>query len=322
MLSIDEAMAAFQPALPLAVGFSGGADSTVLLHACAARWPNQMAAVHVHHGLQAAADGFVVYCQRVCNALGIPLIVRHIDARHHAGDSPEDAARRARYACFDTVANERIGGTPVRTIALAQHADDQVETLLLALSRGGGVAGLAAMPASWTRGTLAYARPLLSVPAPALRQWLAANRISWIEDPTNHVSRFTRNRIRQQVLPALEAALPQFRTTFARSARHAAEASALCMEFAVADLVATGDPPAIDALQGLSTARQANVLRHWLRKVHATTPSAAQLSELLAQVSDCRTRGHHIALSVGRGQIVRDGTVLRFAAALQKPGNL
>ncbi|KAI5931809.1 Integrin beta-7 [Manis javanica] len=147
-------------------------------------------------------------------------------------------------------------------MALAQHADDQVETLLLALSRGAGVAGLAAMPAQWSRADLEWHRPLLDLPGQALRDWLAARGQAWVEDPTNADARYTRNRIRAQLLPALQQAFPQFRATFARSSRHCAEAAELLQEMAQADLAAIGTP-GITALQALSPARQANVLRHW-----------------------------------------------------------
>ena len=102
--SFDAAMRAFAPALPLAVGLSGGADSTALLLACARRWPGQVQAIHVHHGLQAAADGFEQHCTALCRSLDVPLTVRRLDARHAPGRSPEDAARQARYKAFESVA--------------------------------------------------------------------------------------------------------------------------------------------------------------------------------------------------------------------------
>ena len=134
----------FVPPLPLAIAYSGGADSSALLRACAQRWPGQVRALHVHHGLQAAADDFLQHCQQVCRQLQVPLAVAQVDARAQPGQSPEDAARQHRYAALTQLA--RTGtAQPAASIALAQHADDQVETLLLALSRGAGVAGLAAM---------------------------------------------------------------------------------------------------------------------------------------------------------------------------------
>ncbi|WP_291939864.1 tRNA lysidine(34) synthetase TilS [Limnohabitans sp.] len=306
----EQALAGFSPGLPFAVAFSGGADSTALLLACARRWPGQVRAVHIHHGLQAAADGFEAHCRALCLALGVPLAVRRVQAGHAPGQSPEDAARQARYAALaEAVKTE---WPEVRDVALAQHADDQIETLLIALSRGAGLPGLASMPAHWQRQGLAWHRPWLVVPGASLREWLQSQGQSWVEDPSNTDEKFTRNRIRARVLPALAEALPAFRETFARSAAHAAQAQEVLNEVAAQDLAQVGVPPRIQALQQLSRARQALVLRHWLRQLHATTPSTAQLHELLDQVAACTTRGHRLHLKVGQGFVERDGPSLSF----------
>ncbi|QIL79384.1 tRNA lysidine(34) synthetase TilS [Diaphorobacter sp. HDW4A] len=306
-ITFETALQSFKPRLPLAVALSGGADSTALLIACAARWPGQVQALHVHHGLQAAADGFEAHCRILCARLSVPLTVRHVDARHANGQSPEDAARQARYGALEGM----LGEMPdIRSAALAQHADDQIETIVLALSRGAGVAGIAAMPMQWGRAGVDWHRPLLQTGGADIRRWLKEQGADWVEDPTNADERYTRNRIRKHVLPVLESVFPQFRDTFARSAEHAAQAAELLQELAVQDLQNLGNPPSIKALQGLSRARQANVLRHWLRLSHATTPSAAQLSALLDQVAACTTRGHRIHLKVGRGFIERKDGLL------------
>lgn len=306
--SLDAAILDFAPALPLGVALSGGADSVALLVACHDRWPGQVHALHVHHGLQRAADDFEQHCEQLCATLSIPLRRARIDARHGAGQSPEDAARQARYAALEVLALQ--SPMPLCSVALAQHADDQVETLLLALSRGAGIPGLAAMPSHWTRAGLQWHRPLLRVASADVRSWLVARHVRWIEDPTNTDERFTRNRIRSQLLPALHSAFPAFRDTFTRSADHAAQASELLQEMAEQDMRAVGLPPDIAALRGLSRARQANVLRHWLRAYHQTTPATAQLSELLNQIAACTTRGHRIRIKVGRGFAVREGDAL------------
>lgn len=308
-VSLDQAMQAFVPALPMAVAYSGGADSTALLHACALRWPGQITAIHVHHGLHAAADGFEAHCRQTCTQLLVPLTVVHVDARHQIGQSPEDAARRHRYAALTQHALQAFA-QPMASIALAQHADDQVETLLLALSRGAGVAGLAAMPAQWQRDGLDWHRPLLDVSAADIRHWLKTQAIVWVEDPTNTDPSYTRNRIRAQLLPALEQVFPQFRDTFARSSAHAAQAKQLQHDLAQLDLQSVGVPPAIQALQQLSAERQANVVRHWLLEHHHVTPTAAQLKELLRQVGACQTRGHRIHIKLGYGFAVRNGSKL------------
>lgn len=309
--TLVEAVQAFAPTtLPLAVAFSGGADSTALLLACAERWPGQVQAVHIHHGLQAAADDFVRHCEAFCAGLQVPLQVLRVQAQPAPGESPEDAARKARYKAFRALALIPSAQPAIKTIVLAQHADDQVETLLLALSRGAGLPGLASMPAAWLRDGIHYHRPLLGVRADHIRGWLAQRGVAYINDPTNADQRFTRNRIRAQLLPVLEAAFPQFRETFARSAAHAAQAQTVLVEVAVQDLAAVGHPPAIAALQNLSFARQANVLRHWLTGRHRTTPSTAQLHELQRQIAACTTRGQKIHIKVGAGFAVRRGLLL------------
>lgn len=312
MTTVDDALRVFSPELPLAVAYSGGADSTALLLACAEKWPGQVRALHVHHGLQAAADEFASHCEAVCAQLQVPLRVSRVMAGHAPGESPEDAARNARYEAFRALAHEEWAQPAIKSIALAQHADDQVETLLLALSRGAGLPGLSAMPASWQRGGLDYHRPLLQVPASEIRAWLARRGAAFIEDPTNTDERFTRNRIRARLLPALAETFPQFRDTFARSARHAAQAQALLLEVAREDLQLLGSPPEIKALQLLSSPRQANVLRHWLLDAHRATPSAAQLEQLLMQVAACTTRGHQIHLKVASGHVTRAGDHLQY----------
>ena len=309
----EQALADFSPGLPFAVAFSGGADSTALLLACARRWPGQVRAVHIHHGLQAAADGFEAHCRALCQALGVPLAVRRVQAGNAPGQSPEDAARQARYAALaEAVQSE---WPEVCDVALAQHADDQIETLLIALSRGAGLPGLASMPAHWQRQGLSWHRPWLALPGAALREWLQIEGQTLVEDPSNGDEKFTRNRIRARVLPVLAEAFPAFRETFARSAVHAAQAQEVLNDVAAQDLAQVGVPPRVQAVQQLSRARQALVLRHWLRQHHATTPSAAQLNELLDQVAACTTRGHRLHLKVGLGFAMRNGQWLVWQAA-------
>jgi tRNA(Ile)-lysidine synthase len=292
-----------------AVALSGGADSTAMLWACAKRWPERVHAIHIHHGLQDAADGFEVHCVQLCAQLHVPLVVVRVNAAHAAGESPEDAARQARYTALRDTLQTHWGGQ-IKDVVLAQHADDQAETLLLALSRGAGLPGLACMPAVAERQGVTYRRPWLHVPGQQLRDALQAVGQPWVEDPTNTDTRYTRNRIRAHLLPAIEQAFPSFRQTFVRSAAHAAQAQTLLQELAEQDLAAVGQPPQIKALQALSEARQANVLRHWL-VLESSPASTAQLQALLGQVKACTTRGHQIDIKVGRGFVRRDGAVLR-----------
>jgi len=296
------------------VALSGGADSTALLLACARRWPGEVVAIHVHHGLQAAADDFERHCAALCRDISVPLRVRHVDARHAAGESPEDAARMARYRAIDAAVRSDDGGILFPAVALAQHADDQVETMLLALSRGAGLPGLAAMPRRRVRHGVVFHRPLLDVSAASIRTWLKAQGVAHVDDPMNADEALTRNRIRARLLPALELAFPQFRETFSRSARHAAQAQQLLDALAAEDLlrVKTAAGVSIAALQAMDGARQANLLRHWLRLAHGVSASAAQLRELQQQISACTTRGHQIRIKVAGGFVVRSAADLSW----------
>lgn len=332
---------------PYIVAFSGGADSTALLLMALEAAPGRVQAVHVHHGLQAAADDFAAHAQVFCAERGVPLTVLKVNAQAAAGQSPEDAARKARYhaisehvlrekkhlahvkpaqSAHDLIADEALHILP--TVLLAQHADDQVETLLLALSRGAGVDGLAGMAARFERHGVPWARPFLSdemfMGSEEIRQWLQSKGLQarqpgsanigqgWVEDPTNQSLQFTRNRIRAKLLPALAEVFPHYRTTFARSARHMAQALELLAQSAM-DLEATvGLPPQIKALQQLSLASQANYLRHWLKTQHQVAGSEAQMQELLSQIKACITRGHSIRIKLGAGMVLREGEVLRY----------
>jgi tRNA(Ile)-lysidine synthase len=327
---------------PYIVAYSGGADSTALLLMALEAAPGQVSAVHVHHGLQAAADDFASHCEVFCRERGVPLSILRVNAHAAPGQSPEDAARKARYQAISEHAlklnwpvdsMESAQGAPElivseATVLLAQHADDQVETLLLALSRGAGVDGLAGMAAQFNRHGVQWARPFLNeslfMGSQQIRQWLAERGLKarepgsanlgqgWVEDPTNRSMDFTRNRIRAKLLPVLEEVFPQYRETFARSARNMAQAVDLLALSAMDLVAAIGLPPMIKPLQVLAPAQQANYLRHWLKTQHHAMGSEAQMNELLSQIKACTTRGHSIRIKLGRGFVLRDGDVLRF----------
>ena len=316
--------AGVNPSMPTAVAFSGGADSTALLLACAELWSAvdkstgalaPLTAVHVHHGLQAAADSFVEHCKRFCERYEIPLHIEYIKAAHKLGESPEDAARSARYKAFAHVLQTQWGGR-VQRVLLGQHADDQIETLLLALSRGAGLPGLSSMAPSFERLGVGYARPFLNISAESIKDWLRVKGQDWIEDPTNQDTQFTRNKIRSDVIPSLYKAFPSFRQTAARSAKHAAQAQLLLNELAAEDLKRVETPPKLKLLQALSEHRCANALRFWFTSM-GVIPSQTQLQELISQIGRCRTRGHKIELKIGHGFVSRAGEVLSWSELLQ-----
>ena len=255
------------------VGFSGGLDSAVLLHALAQLAQRQsvppILAIHVHHGLQAVADAWPEHCRQVCEALGVPLDVVRVQVE--PGASLERAARDARYAAFA----DRLGEGDL--LLTAQHRDDQAETLLFRLLRGAGVRGLAAMPTERALGQGRLMRPLLAVSRAELQAYAGAQGLRWIEDPSNQCADHARNYLRLQVLPPISQRWPQATANMARTAAHMAEAQALLDELAQADLAAAQAPSPFDwlalpnlclpALRVLSPARQRNVLRYWLAHV-------------------------------------------------------
>ncbi|MGE8150871.1 tRNA lysidine(34) synthetase TilS [Pseudomonas vancouverensis] len=252
------------------IAFSGGLDSTVLLHLLAHLAKTEslpaLRAIHVHHGLQSAADAWPQHCQAVCDALGVPLQVVRVTVQ--AGASLERAAREARYAAFASL-------TEVDGVLLTgQHRDDQAETLLFRLVRGAGVRGLSAMPAQRPLGQGTLVRPLLDVTRAELEAYARAHQLSWIEDPSNQDRQFSRNYLRHQVLPRLSERWPQAQASMARSAAHLREAQGLLDELAQIDLAPAAKPgefhwlglPSLvmAPLTRLSCARQRNALSHWL----------------------------------------------------------
>ncbi|RON54923.1 tRNA lysidine(34) synthetase TilS [Pseudomonas frederiksbergensis] len=253
------------------IAFSGGLDSTVLLHLLAhlAKIHSlpALSALHVHHGLQTVADAWPQHCQSVCDALGVPLQVVRVQVQ--PGASLERAARDARYGAF-------IDATRVNDVLLtAQHRDDQAETLLFRLLRGAGVRGLSGMPCERALGQGHLLRPLLDVTRAELEAYAAEHQLSWIEDPSNEDRQFSRNYLRHQVFPVLTERWPQAHSTMARSAAHLREAQGLLDELALIDLTDAGNPSDFDwlglrslelaSLAKLSDARQRNVLSYWLK---------------------------------------------------------
>lgn len=259
------------------VGFSGGLDSTVLLHALAATAAIRAAglrALHVHHGLQAQADAWVAHCVATCAELGVELIVHRAQVDLRNGDGPEAAARAARHAAF---AREL---KPGERLALAHHLDDQAETLLLRLLRASGSDGLAAMRESRAFGEGKLWRPLLQIPREDLLAYAREHDLRWIEDPSNADESFDRNFLRQRVLPLLRERWPSANQSLARSAALLADdASALRDETArrLAGMLTT-DPQALQVSVLLAEPAywRAHALRQWVESLgYPPLPGAA-----------------------------------------------
>jgi len=273
----------------LTVALSGGRDSVALLAALAQVAPARgwtVTAVHVHHGLSPHADAWADFCRALCQRLGVPLAVHRVQVADSDGKGLEAAARRARYGVFAQLEGEAL--------VLGHHQEDQAETLLFNLLRGSGVRGLAAMPARRLlprpgQPPLALLRPLLEVPRARIEAWLQAQGLGWIEDESNADTAFSRNFLRQEVMPLLQSRFPAA-SSLSRAARLAGEGESLLEELAAQDLaqVAGEGCLALARLAALSPARQRNLLRYWLRRHGLTMPDEAALDELLHQLADCR----------------------------------
>ncbi|MFJ4154209.1 tRNA lysidine(34) synthetase TilS [Pseudomonas sp. NPDC089752] len=254
------------------IAFSGGLDSTVLLHLLADHTRTHatppLHAIHIHHGLQPAADTWPEHCKAVCERLGIKLTTIRVQIA--PGASLEQAARDARYLAFQQI----LGSGDV--LFTGQHRDDQAETLLFRLLRGAGLRGLSAMPLQRPLGQGTLVRPLLNVSRTHLHNYAQAHGLNWIEDPSNTDTAFARNFLRGEVFPLLQQRWPQASQNLARSAEHLGEALGLLDELAQADLAVAGEgAPAIwsgldsldlATLAALSPARQRNALQHWLSR--------------------------------------------------------
>jgi tRNA(Ile)-lysidine synthase len=273
------------PAPRYCVAFSGGLDSTALLAALAAARPSrkrtrvsdfQLRAVHIDHGLRPDARKWSVHCARVAAALRLPIEVCRIRVRRRAGLSLEAQARDARYAALASTLRKG------EILLTAQHLDDQLETVLLQLLRGAGVAGLAAMPAlaEFAAGTIA--RPLLDMPRAALLAWARSQSLQWIEDDSNADTHIDRNFLRLRVVPLLSSRWPAAAATVARAAQHAGEAQALLDELGRRDLECVADGAGLDVqkLRRLEPRRRRNLLRYWIAAQGVTLPDTRRLQEI------------------------------------------
>ena len=265
----------------LVLAFSGGLDSTVLLHLlaeCRKTLSFQLSAQHVHHGLSPNADAWADFCRNFCKQLNIPLTISAVKVNKNNGLGLEATAREARYKTLLSVDADFI--------CLAHHQDDQAETLLLQLARGAGVKGLAGMAAVSEK----LLRPLLYVQRSHLGAYAKQHQLIWIEDESNADTRFDRNFMRHKVLPILEESYPSIRQTLSRSAQHMADANELLDELALIDaLQANFDlnknaTISLSTLKNLSESRVNNCLRWWLAQNGLQMPSQQQLQQITQQL--------------------------------------
>jgi tRNA(Ile)-lysidine synthase len=267
-------------ATQLCVAFSGGLDSTVLLHALHAlrashpHW--SVRALHIDHQLQSSSALWSQECARIASQLEIPYACRRVHVTGALRSGPESAARTARYDAFARdLATEEV-------LLTAHHADDQLETVLLALVRGSGVAGVAAMPSCTVFAAGFHLRPLLNFTRAELESWAVEQRVVGVQDPTNADVRFDRNFLRHAVIPVLKERWPSVARTVTRSATHFADADQLLDELAATDLAhaSCGACLQVAALRLLSSRRRRNLLRYWVHRGGFLMPSTRKLMAL------------------------------------------
>jgi len=310
-----------KPALRVAVATSGGRDSTALLHATlrAARLLGvEVVALHVHHGLVAEADTWLAQVRGQSRRWGAAFASTRLQGSPARGESVEAWARRERYAALATMAQAAGCGL----VLLAHHRRDQAETFLLQALRGGGPAGLSAMPETAQRQGLVWARPWLDQPREAIEAYLRRHRLQFVDDASNADPRYARNRVRLQLWPALSAAFADAEPALAQAARQAQQAAALADEVAALDLPGVSDEGALCVAPwlALSATRRRNVLQAWLEGI-IDAPVPQSLVQRLCDELPARCSGNWPApqaeLRLYRGRL---GCWPLAARATSQPG--
>ncbi len=290
----------------LLVAFSGGLDSSVLLHLLVrlrdtGKNTLQLRAAYVHHGLSRFADDWMHHCQQYCQQWQVPFTVIRVQLAQRQSGNIEAMARAARYHALGKIL---LDGEILLT---AQHLDDQCETLLLALKRGSGPAGLSSMPECMAFFNSEQLRPLLAIPRAQLEYYALQQHITWVEDDSNQDERFERNFLRHSVIPLLKKRWPQFSQAVARSASLCAEQEQLLDELlqdSLQTLTANDKSICITGLLALNDARRFAILRRWMACCGAMMPGREQLQRLWTEVALCREDGEP-QLQLGRWQVRR-----------------
>lgn len=269
------------------IAYSGGIDSTVLLHALASGRTDsavQLLAVHIDHALHPASGDWEVRCRQTAAGLGVEYCSRKASISPRSAGGPEAAAREARYAILGSLMQPRDW------LISAHHELDQAETLLLNLLRGSGLAGIAGISPvrEFARGFLV--RPMLGVSAAAIRAYAELHRLGWIDDPSNADTAFDRNYLRKEVMPLLAARWPAAATRLRQSADLAAEAGELLADLADLDLRHSPSPARlhIPALACHSAARQRNALRRAVQKLGLPAAPATRLYQAVHELIPAR----------------------------------
>ncbi|MEO3989929.1 tRNA lysidine(34) synthetase TilS [Pseudocitrobacter cyperus] len=313
-------ISSLSPQRQFLVAFSGGLDSTVLLHQLVCwrqREPSvALRAIHIHHGLSTHADAWVEHCRQQCEAWNVPLQVEYVKLAQN-GLGIEAHARQARYQVFSDAL--RAG----EALVTAQHLDDQCETFLLALKRGSGPAGLSSMPARMPFADGFLVRPLLNETRASLLAWAKNHHLSWIEDESNQDDAYDRNFLRLRVVPLLTERWPHFAQATARSAALCGEQEQLLDELLADELANLMTPEGaleLGPMQSMSEPRRAALLRRWLASHHAAMPSRDMLARIWQEVALAREDASP-CLRHGEYEIRRYQQRLWWVKTLVSPGD-
>ncbi|MDD5462950.1 MAG: tRNA lysidine(34) synthetase TilS [Methylococcales bacterium] len=300
---IESALSRLKTFQHIYIGYSGGVDSHVLLHLCAEipLLKDKITAVYVHHGLQAEAESWARHCEKTAQILEVGFKLLRVKAVAIRGESPEEAARNARYSALKLLVEEND------VLLVAQHRDDQLETVLLQLFRGSGLPGLSGMPESMAFGRGVMLRPLLNVSKPAINAYALAHALDWVEDPSNESNHYDRNFLRNAVIPLLKQRWPVCDKTVARSARHCADAQVLVAKAAeelfLSAVNLMDKTLGISKLQLYQSAQQQLIIRQWFQYLGLKMPAQAFVNRLLSEVVEAR-EGSDPVLS-GQGCLIR-----------------
>ena len=272
----------------LVVGFSGGLDSTVLLHALASSQPDlgsSLLAVYVDHGLHEDSGSWGRHCAAFAAEFAVDFRKLEVDVNTAAGLGTEAAARSARYDAFRSIVQDGDW------LLSAHHKDDQAETLLLNLLRGSGPSGLAGIGEVQPFAVAWLVRPLLEFSRRDLQEYAASHELSWIDDPSNEDRQFDRNYLRHEVLPQLEQRWPEASSRIRQSALLAGEAASMLDQLADIDLQQLGQRPerlSLTGLRELPSERQRNVIRYVVRELGFPAPPARQLQNIVNELIPAR----------------------------------